>query len=149
MLQVLVIHGPNLNLLGSREPAVYGSQTLEQLNAALSQEAAGLGCELRALQSNHEGEIIDAIQQSQAWAAGILINPGGYSHTSVAIRDALAASSVPCIEVHLSNIHAREDFRQHSLTAAVCRGVVAGFGQRSYSAGLRLLVDLASGNSGS
>ena len=144
MQQVLVIHGPNLNLLGSREPTVYGSQTLEQLNALLQQEAAALACELRIVQSNHEGGIIDAIQQAQSWAVGILINPGGYSHSSVAIRDALAASTLPCIEVHLSNIHAREDFRQHSLTAGVCRGVVAGFGPRSYSAGLRLLLELAS-----
>ncbi|MCC7478006.1 type II 3-dehydroquinate dehydratase [bacterium] len=141
----LVIHGPNLNLLGSREPEVYGSLSLEQLDARLAQEAAVLGAGLRSLQSNHEGEIIDGVQEAQAWASGILINPGGYSHTSVAIRDALAASQLTCIEVHLSNIHNREDFRQRSLTAAVCRGVVAGFGLHSYLAGLRLLHELSAG----
>lgn len=143
MQHLLVIHGPNLNLLGQREPELYGSLTLEQINERLVNLAAQLGAELRCEQSNHEGEIIEAIQQAQSWASGILINPGGYSHTSVAIRDALAASTIPCIEVHMSNIHAREDFRQHSLTAAVCRGVIAGFGLHSYRAGLRLLLELS------
>lgn len=142
MQHILVIHGPNLNLLGSREPALYGNLSLEQIDQRLVNLAAELGAELRCEQFNDEGSIINAIQAAQDWAAGILINPAGYSHTSVAIRDALAASSIPCIEVHLSNIHAREDFRQHSLTAAVCRGVIAGFGLHSYRAGLRLLLEL-------
>jgi 3-dehydroquinate dehydratase-2 len=144
MPDFLVIHGPNLNLLGNREPETYGSATLQEIDTMIAGAAAELGCSVRCQQSNQEGEIVDAIQQAQSWAAGILINPAGYSHTSVAIHDALVASRIPCIEVHLSNIHAREEFRQHSLTARACRGVLAGFGPRGYIAGLRLLLDLVS-----
>jgi 3-dehydroquinate dehydratase-2 len=124
---------------------VYGSLSLAEIDIQLAQLADSLSVELRSMQSNHEGEIIDAIQDASSWAQGLLINPGGYSHTSVAIRDALAASSIPCIEVHLSNIHAREEFRHTSLTAAACRGVIAGFGLRSYEAGLRLLLEFCTG----
>lgn len=142
-MKLLILHGPNLNLLGSREPTVYGSLSLEDVNGAIAALGTELGAQTESRQSNHEGELIDAVQTAAARGfKGILINPGGYSHTSVALRDALAACSLPCIEVHLSNIHSREEFRQHSLTAAVCRGVVAGFGLRSYLAGLRLLVEL-------
>jgi 3-dehydroquinate dehydratase-2 len=137
--RVLVIHGPNLNLLGSRDPSIYGSATLAEIDERLRRQAAGRGAELEARQSNLEGEIVTWIQEAAIRPGGfdaILINPGGYSHTSVAIRDAIEASGVPAIEVHLSNIHAREPFRHTSLTAARCVGLVSGFGPRSYELGL-------------
>ena len=145
-IKVLVLHGPNLNLLGSREPEVYGSLTLDEINDQLAAAAQGIGASVECRQSNIEGTLIDWIQDAQLWADGILINPAGYSHTSVALRDALAASSLPCIEVHLSNIHAREELRHHSLTGAVCRGVITGFGARGYVAGLSLLLELIRSN---
>jgi 3-dehydroquinate dehydratase-2 len=129
---VLVLHGPNLNLLGTREPAVYGTTTLADIDARLRQAGERLGLAVRTLQSNHEGALIDALHEARGWAAGVLINPGGYTHTSVALRDAISAIGLPVIEVHLSNTEAREEFRHRSLVAAVCKGTVRGFGWRSY-----------------
>jgi 3-dehydroquinate dehydratase-2 len=135
-LKVLVIHGPNLNLLGQRDPTLYGSLTLAELDARLARYAAARGLEIDCVQSNLEGELVGLIQGARDRYAAIVINPGGYSHTSVAIRDALEATPVPAIEVHLSNIHGREEFRQASLTAARCVGLISGFGPRSYELGL-------------
>jgi 3-dehydroquinate dehydratase-2 len=132
MRKVLVIHGPNLNLLGEREPNVYGSTTLEEINKALADQAAKSDVELKVFQSNHEGELVEAIQNARHWADVIVINPAAYTHTSIAIRDALSAIAVPAIEVHLSNIHARENFRQASHISPVSVGQVVGFGKNSY-----------------
>jgi 3-dehydroquinate dehydratase-2 len=136
MVRVLVIHGPNLNLLGSRDPAVYGTTTLAEIDAELRRRASAAGAELECVQHNSEGAIIDAIHGARGRFAAIVINPGGYSHTSVAIRDAIDAVELPTVEVHLSNIHAREQFRHRSMTAAVCIGQISGFGARSYYMGL-------------
>jgi 3-dehydroquinate dehydratase-2 len=138
--KILVLHGPNLNLLGIREPGVYGSTTLEGINLALTALAAELCVELKILQSNHEGTLVDAIQGAMGECQGILINPAAYTHTSVAIRDAVAAVALPTVEVHLSNIHAREAFREHSYLAPVAVGQISGFGADSYLLGLRGLV---------
>jgi 3-dehydroquinate dehydratase-2 len=138
--RILVLHGPNLNLLGTREPGVYGSTTLEGINAALTQLARELGVEIRTLQSNSEGALVDAIQGALADCQGILINPAAYTHTSVAIRDAVAATALPAVEVHLSNIHSREAFRTHSYLAPIAVGQICGFGPDSYLLGLRALV---------
>ena len=132
MRKILVLHGPNLNLLGEREPNVYGSFTLEEINKELMDLAKELGVELKIVQSNHEGEIVETIQNSRRWAEVILINPAAYTHTSVAIRDAISAISIPTIEVHLSNIHAREGFRHSSHIAPVAVGQISGFGKNSY-----------------
>jgi 3-dehydroquinate dehydratase-2 len=142
-MNVLVIHGPNLNLLGMREPKIYGSHTLEEINAMIQAEAQSLGLNVRLFQSNHEGEIVEAIHGALEWAEAIILNPAAYTHTSVAIRDALATVRLPAIEVHLSNLYAREEFRQHSLTAPVCAGVISGFGAHGYLAALRLVPELA------
>ena len=132
-MKILIIHGPNLNLLGQREPEIYGSQSLQDINAEINKEAGKYNFKPEFLQSNHEGEIIDWLQNAAAEDfSGIIINPAGFTHTSVAIRDAIAAIELPVIEVHLSNINDREDFRQKSLTAAVCRGTISGFGATSY-----------------
>lgn len=131
-LRVLVLHGPNLNLLGEREPEVYGTVSLEEVDRRIQERAGELGVETRFRQSNAEGDLIDAIQAARGWADGILINPAGYSHTSVAIRDAVAAAGIPTVEVHLSNPSAREEFRHVDLVAGACLGVVAGFGPSSY-----------------
>ena len=129
---VLVIHGPNLNLLGFRDPSIYGSTTLDEINAELSGRGAAAGFAIESIQSNLEGVIVDHIQRAAIDHDALVINPGGFSHTSVAIRDAIDAIGVPAIEAHLSNIHARETFRHTSLTAAVCVGLISGFGPRSY-----------------
>ena len=143
MKKILVIHGPNLNLLGQREKDVYGNTTLEEINAMLLQEAKERGVELSIFQSNHEGEIVDIIGKAKEdHYEAILINPAAYTHTSVAIRDAIAAVNIPAIEVHLSNIYSREDFRHTSLIAPVSYGQISGFGVNSYSLGLRAAIQL-------
>ena len=137
MKPILVIHGPNLNLLGQREKNVYGKVTIKDIDKALQAEAKALKLKLKIVQSNHEGEIVDWVGSARKEHSGILINPAAYTHTSVAIRDALLAAGLPAVEVHLSNIYKREEFRQHSLTAAACVGQVTGFGKESYILGLR------------
>jgi 3-dehydroquinate dehydratase II len=132
MKKVLVIHGPNLNLLGQREPNVYGNTNLADINAKMETKAKELGIELKIAQSNHEGEIVDTIQHALNWAECIIINPGAYTHTSIAIRDAISSVKIPTIEVHLSNIYSREDFRQKSFVAPVSVGQISGFGEHSY-----------------
>jgi 3-dehydroquinate dehydratase II len=136
---ILVIHGPNLNLLGTREPGVYGTLSLAEINGRLNELAAQLPCTLEIHQSNSEGEIVDMIQKSAGRCAGLLINPAAYTHTSIAIRDAISAVSIPTVEVHLSNIHAREEFRTKSFVAPVAVGQICGFGAESYILGLRAL----------
>jgi 3-dehydroquinate dehydratase-2 len=135
-LRVQVLHGPNLNLLGTRDPAQYGTTTLAEIDADLTRRAKARGAVVRCTQSNLEGELVELIQQAKAWASAIVINPGGYTHTSVAIRDAIDAVALPTVEVHLSNLHAREAFRQVSITAAKCIGQICGFGANSYYLGL-------------
>ena len=140
-VRILVVHGPNLNLLGKREPEVYGTQTLADINGELATVAKAIGIEIDCFQSNHEGELIDRIQEAMGHESGILINPGGFTHSSVALRDALVATTLPVVEVHLSNVYARESFRQHSYVSPIALGVISGLGARGYRFGLEALVD--------
>ncbi|HEB90166.1 MAG TPA: type II 3-dehydroquinate dehydratase [Deltaproteobacteria bacterium] len=139
-LRILVLHGPNLNLLGRREPGIYGAGTLADVDAELALAAKELDVEIECFQSNHEGELIDRIQQAMGRAAGIVINPAGLTHTSVSLRDALLATELPVVEVHLSNIHAREDFRRASMISDIALGVITGLGARGYRYGFEGLV---------
>lgn len=142
MKKILVIHGPNLNLLGKREPGIYGKVSISEIDKALKKLAKKSGVGLEAYQSNHEGEIVSKIGEASDEFDGILINPAAYTHTSVAIRDAVAAVKLPVVEVHLSNIYAREEFRHHSMVAAVAKGQISGFGPQSYELGLQALLGL-------
>jgi 3-dehydroquinate dehydratase-2 len=152
VFKILLIHGPNLNLLGRREPEIYGSSGLNEINDRMKRMAEENGAELRAFQSNSEGALIDAIHDAGDWADGIIINPGAYGHYSYALRDALAAVRLPAIEVHLSNVYAREEFRHKSVIASAIEGCITGLGWRSYTCGLQSLIgilqDRASGKSG-
>ncbi len=142
-MNVFVVHGPNLNLLGTREPEVYGHVTIESINAMLADEARLLGIEIKTFQSNVEGELVSAIQEAASWADAIIINPAAYTHTSIALRDAISAVAIPTIEVHLSNVYAREPFRHHSFIAPVAVGQISGFGSESYRLALHAAARLA------
>lgn len=142
-MKILVLHGPNLNMLGQREPDVYGGETLDDINAMLDEEAIALGVEVAAFQSNSEGELVSAVQQALGMADAIIINPGAYTHTSVALRDAIAGVGLPTIEVHLSNVYAREEFRHHSHIAPVAAGQITGFGADSYRLALHAALRIA------
>jgi 3-dehydroquinate dehydratase-2 len=142
VIKILLIHGPNLNLLGKRSPEIYGTSSLDEINARMHGIAEEGGAELRTFQSNSEGAIIDAIHEAANWADGIVINPGAYAHYSHAIRDALASVRLPAIEVHLSNIYAREEFRQHSVISPVVVGCITGLGWRSYACGIQAMIGM-------
>ncbi len=139
-LSILVLHGPNLNLLGQREPGIYGSLTLNDINHLLEKQAQDLAVDIHFVQSNHEGVLVDQIHSAMGQHQGILINPGAYTHTSIALRDAIAGVNIPTVEVHLSNVYRREEFRHHSFIAPVAVGQISGFGAQSYILGLQALV---------
>lgn len=141
MVAILILHGPNLNLLGTREPEIYGAKTLTEIDDLLFRTGEEKGVEVRTFQSNSEGALIDALHEARNWADGVVFNPGAYTHTSIALRDAVAAVGIPIVEVHLSNVYARESFRHGSLVAPICLGKIVGFGWRSYLYGLEALVD--------
>jgi 3-dehydroquinate dehydratase II len=143
-MKILILHGPNLNLLGTREPEIYGSLSLADINTKLVELAAQYHVDLACKQSNHEGDLVDALQDARSWADGVVFNPGAYTHTSIALRDAISAISIPVVEVHLSNVYAREEFRHVSMISAVCKGKVVGFGWRSYTLALRALLEMLS-----
>lgn len=138
--RILLLHGPNLNLLGTRQPEVYGDTTLADINEAAERHIAPYSLELRTAQSNHEGELVDLLHDAREWADGIVFNPGAYTHTSIALRDAISAIDLPVIEVHISNVHGRESFRHKSMLAGVCLGQIAGFGWHSYLLALDALL---------
>jgi len=138
--QILVLNGPNLNMLGTREPEVYGSDTLDDILADLRLLAAERDAELRDVQSNSEGALVDALHNARSWADGVVFNPGAYTHTSIALRDAISSIELPVVETHLSNVHAREEFRHTSMLSAVCLGVVGGFGRHSYALALEGII---------
>jgi 3-dehydroquinate dehydratase-2 len=140
MATILILNGPNLNLLGTREPEVYGADTLDDIVDELRSLAGRRGYEIEAVQSNAEGELVDALHGARATAAGVVFNPGAYTHTSIALRDAIAAIELPVVETHLSNVHAREEFRHTSMLTAVCLGVVGGFGRTSYRLALDAVI---------
>lgn len=142
MAGILVLHGPNLNLIGEREPEIYGSMSLAEIDQRLTARGEELGLEVRTFQSNGEGELIDALHEAQEWASGVIFNPAAYTHTSVALRDAVAAIKIPVIEVHLSNVYAREEFRHKSLISPVSSGKITGFGWRSYMLALQALAQM-------
>ena len=139
-MKILVVHGPNLNLLGKREPNIYGTVTLDEINGRLTALARELGTEVSCFQSNHEGELVQKIQDAMGEYQAIVINPGAYTHTSVALRDAIASTGILAVEVHLSNIYRREEFRQHSFISGVAAGQITGFGPESYLLGLRAAI---------
>ena len=145
-MNVLVLHGPNLNLTGFREPELYGKKPITDIDEDIQNAAKALGIEVRILQTNHEGVLIDTIQENRKWANGIVINPGGLTHTSVSLRDALASVRLPVIEVHMTNVHAREEFRRHSLISPITVGQIVGLGSTGYTLALRALGDLESEN---
>ena len=140
-MKVLILHGPNINLTGTRETEIYGTMTLEEIDARLVEQGQELGIKVTCQQSNLEGALIDALHEARKWADGVVFNPGGYSHTSVALRDAVAAIDIPVIEVHMSNIYAREGFRHQSFISSVCKGKIVGFGWKSYLPGLKTIID--------
>ena len=142
IMKILILHGPNLNLLGTREPEVYGSMTMDDINEKLIELGKSRDAEVRCFQSNHEGALIDALQEARTWANGVVFNPGGYTHTSAALRDAITAIGIPVVEVHISNVYAREEFRSVSMISAVCKGKIVGFGWKSYELGLRALLEM-------
>lgn len=145
MVAIMILHGPNLNLLGQREPEVYGKMSLEEIDQRLAAAGRELALEVRSFQFNSEGGLIDALHTAREWASGVIFNPGAYTHTSVALRDAVAAIQLPVIEVHLSNVYAREEFRHTSMLSPVCAGKITGFGWRSYLLGLHALAGMLSG----
>ncbi len=142
MIKILVMHGPNLNLLGEREPEVYGKVTLEQINQEIKELAKKEDIEVKIMQTNYEGEMVELIQQSAKWADALVINPGAFTHTSVALRDVITATAIPTVEVHLSNIYKREEFRHYSFVAEVAEGQISGFGINSYLLGLKAALEI-------
>ena len=146
MSKILILHGANLNMLGLREPEIYGKMTLDELNQRLRDAGQSLGLDISAQQFNSEGALVDALQEARLWADGVIFNPGGYTHTSVALRDAIASINIPVIEVHISNVYAREPFRHNSMISGVCAGKIVGFGWRSYLLGLHALCGILEGD---